>query len=471
VNIFQRCIDSGQEQYFEAGIFDGSGRKRLIRWKCGIMNLETGKLVLYCGEDITEQEAEHIQLMKSLHNLNKVTEELERRVRERTYDLETININLELQIEERKEIEKQLLNSERLHMAMAHNFPNGIIAVLDEHLRFVLVDGQDLETLGYSSELLLGKYIFSKEFGLDVEAVDSLQRAFKGDTSLFEVILQGVYYSLTAVPLPDYENQIGKILVVFQNISQHKKLEQSLYSSIDQERKLNELKSRFVTMASHEFRTPLSTILSSAFLLESYSGQMYEQKKYHHINLIKRTVNSLTESLNDFLRLGKLEEGRVKLVLSETPVEEYVSDIVKEMQTIMKPGQEIRYEHHGIQLHVLLDRNLLRGILLNLLSNAGKYSPENTSVSLKTLLQEEQLMIQVSDKGLGIPAEERQHIFDRFFRAVNALHIEGTGLGLHIVKKYVELMNGRIDFQSGDEGTTFTVEIPLHSTQDGNLFL
>src|SRR5690606_16418745 len=108
----------------------------------------------------------------------------------------------------------------------------------------------------------------------------------------------------------------------------------------------------------HEFRTPLSTILSSVFLLESYSGPMYEEKKQHHINRIRRTVNILTESLNDFLSLGKLEEGRVELILTETCVDEYVNDIVKEIQAVMRSGQVIMYEHHGDRMNVLIDRKL-----------------------------------------------------------------------------------------------------------------
>lgn len=466
LDVFRRCLDSGHEHFFESTLMDAAERKRVIRWKCGLARTANQSVVLYCGEDVTEHESEHIELVKTVDNLNRMTEELENRVRERTRDLETTNRNLELHLEERDVIERQLVNSERLHMAMAHNFPNGIIAVLDQHLRFLLVDGRELKLLGYSSEALMGKFIYSEEFGLDREAVESLKKAFKGDTTLVEVAFKGVFYNLTAVPLPDHENQIEKVLVVFQNISQHKKLEQSLYSSIDQERKLNELKSRFLAMASHEFRTPLSTILSSVFLLENYNGQFYDQHKHHHIGRIKRTINMLTESLNDFLRLGRLEDGRIKLVLCDTRVEEYIGEIVKEIQTLLKPGQEIQYNHEGIDVNVLLDRNLTRGILLNLLSNASKYSPEHSQVYLNTTLAEEQLMISVTDKGVGIPVDEQQHVFDRFFRAVNALHVEGTGLGLHIVKKYVELMNGTINFRSDDTGTTFTVEIPLSQTQD-----
>lgn len=466
LDVFRRCLDSGHEYFFESTLMDAAERKRVIRWKCGLARLDNQSVVQYCGEDVTEHESEHIELVKTVDKLNRLTEELENRVRERTRDLEATNRNLKLHLEERDLIERQLVNSERLHMAMAHNFPNGIIAVLDQHLKFLLVDGRELKLLGYPSEALVGKFIYSDELGLDRDAVESLKDAFKGDTTLVEVAFKGVFYNLTAVPLPDHENKIDKILVVFQNISQHKKLAESLYSSIDQERKLNELKSRFLSMASHEFRTPLSTILSSVFLLENYNGQFYDQHKHHHIGRIKRTINMLTEILNDFLRLGRLEEGRIKLVLSDTHVEEYVGEIVKELQTLLKPGQEIQYRYEGIDVSVLIDRNLIRGILLNLLSNASKYSPELSQICLNTSLAEEQLIISVTDKGVGIPAEEHQHVFDLFFRAVNALHVEGTGLGLHIVKKYVELMNGSVNFRSDDTGTTFTVEIPLSRTPD-----
>ena len=467
-SVFKQCLDTGREQYFESAMLNGSEQKRHIRWKCGVMEVAGARSVLFSGEDISEQRAQHIQLVNTVDNLNKLKDELEKRVKERTEDLEIINRNLELHIDERDEIERQLVNSERLHMVMAHNFPNGIIAVLDRHLRFLMVDGQELEAMGYTSWGLKGKYISSEEFDMDASALELLRDAFKGRRTSFEFAFKGVYYRVNAVPLPDPENRIEKILAVCQNISEQKKLEQSLYSSLDQERRLNELKSRFVTMASHEFRTPLSTILSSVFLLENYDGAAYSQNKQEHIDRIKRTVTVLTESLNDFLRLGKLEEGQVRLVLSETSVREYMNEIVREMQPVMKAGQEIRYQHQGLAMNVLLDRNVTRGILLNLLSNASKYSPDESPVFLNTLLEEEQLVIEVIDHGLGIPEEEQKHIFDRFFRAVNALHIEGTGLGLHIVKKYVEMMNGTIDFVSENKGTTFTVTIPLKPTLDNS---
>jgi len=465
-SVFKQCLASGREQYFESVIFDGAGQKRHIRWKCGMMECAKGDSILFSGEDITRQRSQHFELVNTVDNINKLKEELEERVKERTEDLEIINRNLELHIEERDEIERQLVNSERLHMAMARNFPNGIIAVLDRHLRFVLVDGRELESLGYTSWGLKGKYISAEEFDMDASAIQSLKDAFKGKSTTFDFAVKGIFYRVTAVPLPDHQNQIDKILAVCQNVTEQKKLEQSLYSSLDQERRLNELKTRFVTMASHEFRTPLSTILSSVFLLESYDGAAYIEHKQEHIERIKRTVNILTDSLNDFLRVGKLEEGQIRLVLTETCVRAYLNEIVREMQTMIKPGQEILYQHQGIEMKVLLDRNVTRGILMNLLSNAVKYSPENCSIWLNTFLGEDELVIEVIDQGLGIPEEEQKHIFDRFFRAVNALHIEGTGLGLHIVKKYVEMMNGTIDFVSVSKGTSFTVKVPLKRTRD-----
>jgi signal transduction histidine kinase len=239
-------------------------------------------------------------------------------------------------------------------------------------------------------------------------------------------------------------------------------MERDLLKTIEREKELNILKSRFVTMASHELRTPLSTILSSAFLLENYSGDELEREKPGHINKIKRSVNNLTELLNDLISLGKLEEDKIKPNASEINIMTFLEDLVPEMELSRKSNQVIRCEYSGEDNTVFLDKQLLRSILMNLIGNAIKYSSSDSEIRIQVDVTDSKLMIKVIDQGMGIPPAEQHHIFKRFYRAQNAGNIDGSGLGLNIVRKYVKLMKGSVDFQSIlNQGTTFTVTLPV----------
>jgi PAS domain S-box-containing protein len=465
---FRQCVETRNENVFQSVICDSKDCEKIIQWKCGIIDMDSRlDLVLFTGEDITFREKQRKELISSVETLNALKAQLEEKVIERTTDLESINVNLELQIEERKAIEQKLITSQALYREIAHNFPNGLIAVLDKAMNFVFVDGQELVNFNVTSDEIFANRVFNSDLKLFPENTrKALKGAFEGQKITLEITLDPFVYNVVAVPLADYRSVINEVLVVMHNITESKRLEESLYRTIDQEKKLNDLKSRFVTMASHEFRTPLSTILSSVFLMESYTGALYEEKKHIHIQRIKRTVNTLTETLNDFLRLGKLEEGNVEMILSETDIEEAAKEAVSNLQSVARPGQIIQYNHSGSHLKLFIDKVIVRSIFTNLVSNSIKYSHEGDQIFLSTHLSTQELVITVKDQGIGIAPEEAKHIFQRFFRALNASNIEGTGLGLHIVKKYIELMDGSIDFASGSDGTIFTIKIPLLLTQD-----
>lgn len=231
-------------------------------------------------------------------------------------------------------------------------------------------------------------------------------------------------------------------------------------AALEKEKNLNELKSRFVTTASHEFRTPLGAILSSASLISKYVSTEDQDKRIKHINRIKSSVTNLTEILNDFLSLDKLEEGIIRNQPCVFNVKEFIKSIIDEVSPILKNGQAIQYLAGGNQEEAVIDKQLLRNVLINLISNAIKYSPEEKIIKVCVELNNSELKIEVIDEGYGIPEEDQKHIFERFFRANNAGNIQGTGLGLNIVKKYVEIMGGTISFKSSaNEGTTFTVKI------------
>jgi signal transduction histidine kinase len=202
----------------------------------------------------------------------------------------------------------------------------------------------------------------------------------------------------------------------------------------EREKEFNILRSRFVTLASHEFRTPLSTILTSVFLLENYKGDDYEQEKVSYIDKIKRAVNSLTDLLNDFLSIGKIEEGRIKVTPEELELKPFLEEIIQEITAAKKVRQSIKFAFESPQEKVVTDPQLLKNILMNLLSNAIKFSPQEKEIQLLVELKNNRLTIRVTDHGIGIPEDEKSQIFKRFFRGQNVSNIDGTGLGLNIVK-------------------------------------
>jgi signal transduction histidine kinase len=241
--------------------------------------------------------------------------------------------------------------------------------------------------------------------------------------------------------------------------------QQEIKKALQREKELNELKSRFVTIASHEFRTPLSTVLSSASLIGKYKLSEEDEKRQKHVNRIKSAVSNLTTILNDFLSLSRIEEGKVYNVPTTFELAPFAADIVEEMQGYIKVGQQMHYRHQGVAEPVTLDKQLFRNILLNLLSNASKYSAEGRNIYLDTEITPEKIIIQVRDEGIGIPEADQAHLFTLFFRAQNAANYEGTGLGLNIVKRYVDLMNGSLHYQSAlDAGTTFTIQFPRNNS-------
>ncbi|MEY4885970.1 MAG: hypothetical protein RL151_1279 [Bacteroidota bacterium] len=234
-----------------------------------------------------------------------------------------------------------------------------------------------------------------------------------------------------------------------------------LENALSKEKELSDLKTRFVSMASHEFRTPLSTILSSASLVAKYVLSEEQDKRDKHIQRIRSAVSNLTDILNEFLSIGRLEEGKIQVNMSEFNLKDQAQLVCNEMQTILKPGQYIQYTHRG-QMVVQLDLSMLRNVFINLISNALKFSPETGLIEVETDVSDMQILISVRDHGIGISEEDQKHLFERFFRGKNATNIQGTGLGLHIVSKYVELMGGTISVHSTlDEGTKFIVKFRI----------
>lgn len=348
-------------------------------------------------------------------------------------------------------------SSENLFQQLIRNFPEGSISIVDRKFRFVFAGGMLHEHL-HAAGNLAGSMMYS-EFPISVrkKIKNEVQRAFDGQVVTeyeFDVPELKHSYLMDAFPLREDDKSIFRVGIIIRNISKLKKAEENLIRALQVEKELNELKSRFVSTASHEFRTPLSTILSSTYLLSNYTKTEDQPKRDRHIERIVASVSSLTDMLNDFLSIGRIEEGKILQKPGEIDLPEFLNSINNELAPLLKPGQTMNFNQEG-KKSVYLDRILLRHIVVNLLSNAIKFSPEHKPIEVKTS-NYDTFTFSVSDHGIGIPFEDQKHLFERFYRGANVAHIQGTGLGLHIVRRYTEIMNGSISFHSEPEkGTTF----------------
>ncbi|SFW73249.1 PAS domain-containing sensor histidine kinase [Chitinophaga sancti] len=393
----------------------------------------------------------------------------------------------------KKEYDKELQRFEALF-----NFASIGILVTNRQGEIVLINDFALEQFGYQREELIGQTIERllpmrfrprHEEYRDGFSSQPQSRPMGIGMDLFALKKDGSEFSVE-VSLSQYQHEEGSFVISYiNNITERKKAEEKLEKmhneleqkiaertqqlthaleqleqskqevmiALNKEKELSELKSRFVSMASHEFRTPLSTILSSAFLVNQYINTEDQPKRSKHIQRIISSVTLLTEVLNDFLSVGKIEEGGVTVRSNTFDMQLHTTAIIQEMQDLVQEGQKIEYEHKGPS-KVKLDPSLIKHILLNLLGNAIKFSGKHAVIRVNTLQKGHIIKLEVSDSGIGISEEDQQHLFERFFRGTNVSNIQGTGLGLHIVSKYAELMNGKITCKSElNKGTTFTV--------------
>lgn len=251
-------------------------------------------------------------------------------------------------------------------------------------------------------------------------------------------------------------------LWMYRDITERKRSEAELRQALAREKELGELKSRFVTNTSHEFRTPLTTILSSSELLEHYRHRWSEDKQLVHLHRIQKSVKHMTQLLNDILIIGKAEAGRLEFKPTWFDLELFCRELAEELQLSDKNQHMIALTLPTQGKQVWLDKKLLQHILTNLLANAMKYSASGSTINFAVTYAEHQVIFQIQDQGIGIPTEDQKHLFESFHRATNVGNIQGTGLGLSIVKKCVDVHGGKIEARSVvGEGTTFIVSLPL----------
>lgn len=238
--------------------------------------------------------------------------------------------------------------------------------------------------------------------------------------------------------------------------------EEEVRQALEEEREINKLKHRFLSMTSHDLRTPLSVVSLAAELLESFSSTWEEEKKLRYIHKIQEAVRQMDNLLEDILIIGKAEVGSLEFNPNNLNLVEFCRDLVDELQLIFRAKSSINLVFNNTCTEAYMDAKLLRQILTNLLSNAIKYSPENRLINFSLKCDKNQAVFCIQDQGIGIPNQDLQELFKSFRRASNVGDIPGTGLGLAIVKKLTEIHRGKISVESElGQGSTFTVYLPL----------
>ncbi|WP_213521976.1 PAS domain-containing sensor histidine kinase [Nonlabens sp.] len=370
---------------------------------------------------------------------------LEAKVKQRTETLMTAldqlltsNLQLEEQIVETQEAKKRALVNKTLSMQIAKNFPNGFIIVFDSKIKIFLIEEQGIR------KLKLDKVI-SEDMSVDELALfperqkeklkEQILKTIEGKHLQLEIEYSKKHFAINTKPLFNKNGIISSALFVYNDISVQKKTALKAQNALKKEQELSELKSRFISMASHEFRTPLTAILSSAILIEKLNASGKEDQRLRHVSKIRSSVKNLVVILNDFLSLSKLQEGKVSPELTEFNIIDFVKSVVEEIEIIKKDGQNIIMKHQSSSVEVFLEVQLWRHILFNLLSNAIKYSEKTKENSISICSVNPRSLLKVTDQGIGIPIEDQVHMFERFYRTHNAVNIEATGLGLNIVKQ------------------------------------
>lgn len=426
--------------------------------------------------DVTEIQEARKQLQEHADKLEEKVAERTREIESTVQKLVETNLNLEDQIQLTRLIENKVQRSQAQFAAIAKNFPKGLIVVFNSDFELAYVEGEELKRVDLKKADFEGKRVDDLPI-FSTEQVDSIKKnilkTIKGESLSFEMEFQDNYYAVNSTPLRSDVDTIIWALFVYHNITDQRKVQEKLAKALKVEQELNDLKSRFISMASHEFRTPLSAILSSAILIGKQNEPGKEERRMKHVTRIRNNVKNLVVILNDFLSLSKLEEGNVKANPQHFELVQFAKLLLEEMESVKKDGQTILFTHTDATVPVFLDPKLVSHILINLVSNALKYSHEGDEVILELQKFGEGVIFNIVDEGIGIPKSEQKSLFERFFRAGNVTNIQGTGLGLHIVRQYSELMEGTVSFESKiGKGSTFTLTLPLnlkrHEENTGN---
>lgn len=369
---------------------------------------------------------------------------------------------LEYLVEERT---TELRQSEEKFKVLAENSED-VIMRFDRNLTWLYVNPA-VEKLGnFRYQELLDKTLYDLEFAGNIKTklIEGLLKVFKtGMQTRFEFQFPNrLWVDWIAVPEFSLEGEVYNVITFARDITGIKESEQKINEALQKEKELNDFKSKFISTASHQFRTPLSSILSSSQMIKRYAKKWDEDKLNEHHSRIGNSIKNLTQIMDDLLTISKTEEGRYTLKLEELNLEDSIQKLISEVENVYEKNKRIKFINKSKNKLFKTDKKLFSEIVNNLLTNAIKYSPLNEKIIIKTKDINEYLEISIKDKGIGISKNDQKYIFNAFYRAKNGFEFQGTGLGLNIVKRGVELLNGIITLKSElGKGTEIIVRLPI----------
>lgn len=417
------------------------------RGMVAVLDLQSEKLDAFSEQDqrvlaaFAERSAHAIENMQLQERVRSYAEELEKRVDERTRQLTRAKDHVE-----------SILNSSPAALVMVKNdgrvqqinpaFSQSFDYVDDEAFRMPL------------SLCVQPPEVFTEALNNAIEEHQPQRLEVLG------VRKDGTTFAADLMIAPINKNDPTSLICSFRDISERKAMEENLRQALEKEKELNELKSRFVSMVSHEFRTPLATIQSSTDIIKHYADRMTPERRNEHLEKVQAQVMRLTDMMEDILTMSRAETVGLELRTAPTEFETFCRGIAAEMQTL-SPRHTVSFGSTGQARLLTIDPKLMRQALMNLLHNAVKYSAQKTTVRLHVQFADDGVQVSVTDEGIGIPEEDQRHLFEAFHRATNVGNTPGTGIGLVIVKQVVDLHGGSLSVTSQiNIGTTFTVHLP-----------
>ncbi len=457
-------------EMFEKGSVSGEGYLKNIK-NDKIIEIDfTVFLIKMIESDIPNYMAVILRDITERRNAEKKIKQyqnhLENLVAERTKKLEQVNRELKEKINLSRLAEEKLENQLNLLRTFIDTFPSPAY-VKDRKNRYLAVNRAFEHFLGKSRDEILGLNLkdvsekYSRILADDVTSDDAERLTKIEEFEIESGTGKKRFYLSHKAKYSRMDGSYGGIVGTFIDITSQKELQAKIKQSLDREKELSNMKSSFISTASHEFRTPLTTIMSSSDLLTLISRENNEKKFFNHIEKIQTSVDYMTSLLDDVLLISKAETGKIEFVPEKVNFRLLCKNIIDEVKNQATDKHKFRFEYEPEQTMFHLDEKLVKHIIINLLSNSIKYSLEGGEIGLKIKKDLTSLRIFISDDGIGIPEADQKNLFESFHRGSNVSNIPGTGLGLSIVKRSVELHNGSIEFTSSEgEGTTFIISLP-----------